>query len=326
MTVQKEASSSARHRCLKLCAVFSLLVFLLLPVAEAINVSTIAWNFAQNADSRMVQGETADGTDLWTDSIDVAAPTNAVAANSTDPYAITTPISATHVTVAWSSAVMWQAGPETSNPEQQLYRKYLDDGDDGPMVTVSGLTEWLAAQGANAYTVDFYRCTDGGTHFSTVNIYAGGTGTNGTWLGAAPYEIADGDGAYPTGSGVGGARSKQTATGTFSSGTVTFHTDRDLGGASRGCISGFKITAIVGNTPGAQVADLAVAGLVAGGTGMALSWTGEDGKPYGVETNANLIMTDGWGPYRTGIMGDGGTITITNMIDSDQNFFRVISE
>ena len=290
------------------------------PVVEAV----IAWNFAQNTDSRMVQEETADGTDLWTDSIDSASPGNAQAVNSTDPYAVTTPVSASHVTVAWSTGNMWQGG-SVSNPEQQLYNKYLDD-QAATTVTVSGLTEWLTAQGADAYTVDFYRCTDAGTHFSQVDVYDG-TGTNGTLLGSAPYEAADGDGDYPTGSGGNGARSKQTVTNSFSSGTVTFHTAKNLGGTSRAGLSGFKITAIIDDTPGAQVTDLVATGPVADGTGLELSWTGQNGKLYGVETNANLIITAGWGTYMTGIMGDGGTITITNAIGTEgQIFYRIISE
>ena len=77
--------------------------------------------------------------------------------------------------------------------------------------------------------------------------------------------------------------------------------------------------------PGEQVADLAISGPVAGGSGMVLSWTGEDGKPYGVETNSNLIIPD-WQTFMTGLVGDGGTITVTNTIGPDQTFYRVISE
>jgi hypothetical protein len=67
-----------------------------------------------------------------------------------------------------------------------------------------------------------------------------------------------------------------------------------------------------------------IAGLVVGE--MELSWTGEDGKPYGVETNSNLILPGGWVSWITNQVGNGGTITVTNTIGPDQTFYRVISE
>ncbi|MCK4563049.1 MAG: hypothetical protein KAU94_00080, partial [Verrucomicrobia bacterium] len=290
------------------------------PVAEAV----IAWNFTSDWPATTIQGETADGTDLWTDSVDEAnSPGGTKVANSTDDWAVTTPVSASQVTVAWSSSGMWSAGAE-GNADQGLYRVYLDDGGSGPTVTVSGLDDWLDAQGSNnAYTVDFYRCTDSSDNtFAELNIYEG-TNTAGTLLESLPAELAAGDGAYPTGTGAGGSRLKQSATSSFSAATVTFHTDHSLGGGNRAGLAGFKITAFVDTTPADPVEDLVIAGPVAGG--MELSWTGEDGKPYGVETNSNLIIGD-WQSYTTGVMGAGATITITNTIDSDQTFYRVISE
>ena len=294
-------------------------------VAELIANPVIAWNFSERWGAKEVGGETADGTDQWTDSTSYAAPVGYSVANSTDSWATTTPVSASHVTVAWSSSGLYQAGPETGNPEQQLYRKYLDDGGDGPTITVSGLSEWLAAQGANAYTVIFYRATGGATvTFAELNIYEG-TGTGGTLLESLPAELAAGDGGYPTETlGDGNSRLKQSATNAFNAGTVTFHTDRNLGGGSRAGLAGFKIAAVVDNTPGAQVTDLVIAGPFAGG--MELSWTGENGKPYGVETNSNLILSGGWASWLTNQVGNGGTIAITNTIGPDQTFYRVISE
>jgi len=75
----------------------------------------------------------------------------------------------------------------------------------------------------------------------------------------------------------------------------------------------------------APVADLMIFGPVSGSTGMVLSWTGEAGKPYGVETNSNLIISD-WQSFMTGLVGDGGTITVTNTIGPEQVFYRIISE
>jgi hypothetical protein len=188
-------------------------------VAAPTATSVIAWNFSERWDTKMVQGDgVVFGTDQWTDSVDHAAPNSTVVANSTDPWAVTTPISASHVAVAWSSANMWNAGDEDAVLENQVFKMYLDDGGTGPLITVSGLSEWLAAQGANAYTVTFYRNSDTADNtFAEMDIYEG-TGTGGTLLEALPPTLTDG-----SGSGIG-SRLIQSATNSFSAGTVTFHT------------------------------------------------------------------------------------------------------
>ena len=93
-------------------------------------------------------------------------------------------------------------------------------------------------------------------------------------------------------------------------------------GSTRGSVAGFQIVSADSGT-GSQVTDLAIAGPVVGG--MVLTWTGEDGKSYGVETNSNLIIGD-WQAFASGQMGDGGTITMTNPVGPNQTFYRVISE
>lgn len=61
------------------------------------------------------------------------------------------------------------------------------------------------------------------------------------------------------------------------------------------------------------------------GYDIALSWLGENGVSYGVQTNGNLV--DGmWNSYITNLIGDGGTITFTNDIDEEEMFFRIIVE
>ena len=61
--------------------------------------------------------------------------------------------------------------------------------------------------------------------------------------------------------------------------------------------------------------------------GMQLSWTGEAGMPYGVETNINLMLPNSWGRDATGLMNPtGGVISVTNAIGADETFYRVISE
>ncbi|MCK4563048.1 MAG: hypothetical protein KAU94_00075 [Verrucomicrobia bacterium] len=218
---------------------------LTLLLAYTASASVIGWNFTSNWPNPTIQGDgLVDGFDQWTDSVDAGSPGGQKVVNSTDTWAVTTPINATMVSVAWSSSGMYSAGSET-NPDQGLYRVYLDDGGAGPTVTVSGLSAWLATvPGATGYKVDFYRCADVANNtFAELNIYAG-TGTGGTQLESLAAELAAGDGAYPTGTGGGGSRLKQSATGTFTADIVTFHTDRNLGGGSRAGLAGFKITTI----------------------------------------------------------------------------------
>ncbi len=73
------------------------------------------------------------------------------------------------------------------------------------------------------------------------------------------------------------------------------------------------------------VSDLEITGPVSGGTAMVLSWTGEAGKPYGVETNSNLIIAN-WQIFETGLIGNGGILSVTNAIEPNETFYRVISE
>ncbi len=73
------------------------------------------------------------------------------------------------------------------------------------------------------------------------------------------------------------------------------------------------------------VEDLVISGPVSGGTGVVLSWTGQNGKAYGVETNSDLIIGD-WQSFTSNVPGAGGIITITNTIGPDQTFYQVISE
>ncbi len=66
-------------------------------------------------------------------------------------------------------------------------------------------------------------------------------------------------------------------------------------------------------------------GAVSGGTGIALSWTGQVSRTYGVETNSSL-GDGGWGSLVSGIPGTGGLVGITNTIGPNQTFYRVITE
>ncbi len=293
-----------------------------LQIPVDVGVGAIGFNFTANWDNTTIQGKgTVDGFDQWTDSVTNSAGTGASPANSTNANAVTTPINASMVTVAWSSANLWNAGDE-SNPEQGLYKMYLDDGGDGPSVTVSGLTAWLADVGATGYKIDIYRNTDS-SNFAVLSIYDGTT-TSDPLLETIAAAAGVGDGSYPTGTGGSGARSKQSAVGTFTADTITFHSARN--GGDRASISGFKITATTAGGPADAVTDLVISAPILGGTAVELSWTGEELKPYRVETNSNLIISEGWNTFEGGLTGNGSLMSVTNTIGPDQTFYRVISE
>jgi hypothetical protein len=78
-----------------------------------------------------------------------------------------------------------------------------------------------------------------------------------------------------------------------------------------------------GGSEPVPVIDLVITGPVTGG--MVLSWTSVDGNLYGVETNANLVVGN-WELLESGILGNGGTLSVTNPVGLEQLFYRVISE
>jgi hypothetical protein len=67
-------------------------------------------------------------------------------------------------------------------------------------------------------------------------------------------------------------------------------------------------------------------GLVSNGTEMSVSWAGESGVSYSLETNSVLTDSGSWGAYTSGIIGAGAEIMVTNTINENQLFYRVIAE
>lgn len=126
------------------------------------NQNTIAFNFSENWWSKEVMGDgILYGTDQWTDSVNNDAPGGyTIASSAGDTNAVTTPINAPGVTVAWSSPNMWNAGDADTILENQLFKMYLDDGGSGITITVSGLSSWLTDLGADGYQVVFYQNSD----------------------------------------------------------------------------------------------------------------------------------------------------------------------
>lgn len=285
----------------------------------------IAWNFTANWTNTTIQGETVDGTDRWTDSVDVAAPEGTTTGSSAVQWAVTTPISASQVTVEWGSSGMWQGGA-FSDPEQQLHYYYLDDNGGDPTITISGLDDWMASLGVADYQIEIYRSGGGeSNNFAQIDIHEG-VGTGGTLLESLSPEVAAGGGNYPIGTDGGSpGRLKQTAASAFTAGTVTLYTSWGLGGGERSGIAGFKITADTASFPGGPAENVGISGAIA--NEMVISWTGTDGKPYGVETNSNLIISDGWALWEGGVIAvDGEISAVTNIVEEDELFYRVVPE
>jgi hypothetical protein len=223
-----------------------LLAFSAAMASSASAATVFGFNFVSNWPNPLIQDQLVDGTSNWTDTVDHASPNATAPANSTDDWAVTTSAYASGVSIAWSSKNLWSAGAEVSK-DQALYRVYLDDGGAGPTVTISGLDQWLTAEGATGYNLTIYRSSDMAStnKFAQLDIYSG-SGTDGTLLESIAPELAAGGGNYPDALDGDGARLKQVATSTFTEDVLTFHSANGLGGngAGRGSIAGFKIEAV----------------------------------------------------------------------------------
>ncbi len=115
-------------------------------------------------------------------------------------------------------------------------------------------------------------------------------------------------------------------TGTFTANAETqpFTIEAFLGTDSKG--GQLNAITVYGIVP-AEPVTVSITGPVSGGSEMEISWVGVAGGTYSVETNANLIIGGGWGSFATNIYSSGGgLIVITNAIDGDQTFYRVITE
>ncbi len=231
--------------------------------------------------------------------------------------------SATTADISWASANVWYQTDGTADDEHKISVGYLDDGAGGPLVTITDIPYasyrvyglFSSGQAGNDAMVGLDFDVNGTWAYggaSAANTPANGTITgNMTRNGEFWTEIVPG-----------------SVTGNYwtveTSGTTLVVDGQNRAVDLRGSIAGIIIEEISGGGgPGGQVMDLVIAGPVVGG--MVLTWTGEDGKPYGVQTNSNLIIAD-WQSFMTGILGDGGTLSVTNPLGPDQTFYRVISE
>lgn len=150
-------------------------VALLAVTSGVVTASTaIGVNFVDGWPAPMLAGETADGLSNWTDSGPTVDDHNDSAHLYNNGTGLVVLGSNDLVTCDWTAPNTWAGGSEGTS-EQQLYRVYLDDGGDGSMITVSGLSDWLLSEGMSAYTIRIYHSTDWtDTTFEEVNIVSNG--------------------------------------------------------------------------------------------------------------------------------------------------------
>ncbi len=185
--------------------------------------SVIGVNFCDRWETPHLAGETADGFSNWTDSVPVSddetsgpTGTGLVLLGSGDL-----------VTCDWSSNNTWAAGDEGTS-EQQLYRVYLDDGGAGAIVTIEGLSDWMASEGLGSYSIRIYHSTDNGTVFGPVEIKSGET----------ILETIQETNLWTTDGGI----RAYVDSGLQTADTITL--DPLPEGGTRGTIAGFKITGV----------------------------------------------------------------------------------
>ncbi len=210
----------------------------------------------------------------------------------------------TMASVTWASRNTYRDGVANTDADAgvgdaQLAVGYLDDGNSGAEWTVSGIP-------FTTYTAVLYLSTDKAAGFYlpfTVNGVVHSTTGN-----KHRYTNPNWD-------------ETNTIVVTNLSGNLVV--DGLLkAGDNRGCVAGFQI---IDASPSEPVTDLAIAGPIAAGLMMELSWTGAAGQTYSVETNATLT-SENWGSWRSDMGGSGAKITITTPINESQLFYRVVTE
>jgi hypothetical protein len=210
--------------------------------------ATVGLNFADGWSAIWLTGKTADGFSGWADSTTTANNTANIAPSGT------TTLADGAVTVTWNANNTWAAGSQ-NNPDQMLYRVYLDDGGNGLVagdgigvsVTISGLGAWLAANGSQNYILRCYASTDtGSASFHPVMIRQGAPNPvdevnqllNLTVLETVPMP-ALGAGNFPTTTGGGGTRGYADS-GFRTEDTITI-TIQNGASPIRGTLAGFMI-------------------------------------------------------------------------------------
>jgi hypothetical protein len=212
--------------------------------------------------------------------------------------------------VSWSCKNMWsdsaaQSDAQAGVGDGQLAYGYLDDGQ-----TANGVGANWTVTGVpfERYELIIYFSTDKSTG-NYMPFVINGVTSNPTAGTKSTYRTPD--------------NWDETNTIIVSNLTGNLTVDGLLrDGENRASVAGFQIIRS-GDLPSIPVT-ISV-GLLSGGTELQLSWLSNDGAPYHVETNGNLIISN-WQPSTPSIMGDGGIISVTNTVTDDQLFYRVISE
>lgn len=224
-------------------------------------------------------------------------------------------------TVTWVTAGQWSNGDNNDTLDRQLAHSYLDDGGDGVLVTVSNIPY-------ASYRVYGLVATDQDAfEYDTRNFQV-----NGEWvLGGDASTTAP---AYPNVRNIPGGgpwiEMSTVTRGNYwvyeTSGSTLVIDGQGRNGAQRGCLTAIIIESLA--LPPGDPVTVMISGPVTSGTEMVLSWNSQLNYNYTVQTNANLIMTNGWADLETGIPGTGGSVNYTNAIHSteDQIFYKVFTE
>ncbi len=136
------------------------------------------------------------------------------------------------VTVTWTAANDWaQPGTFAGPPgAAEVNFGYLDDGNGGAAISLTGLSAWLAASGETTYSVRVVNSTDNGNSFSPASVYAtNGGALLGTLTNLTSWSAGANAGISSTLSGLSGD-------------TLFIHGGDGVGGQARGGIAAILIT------------------------------------------------------------------------------------
>ena len=225
---------------------------------------------------------------------------------------------ASAATITWLTGGQWSNGDNNDTLDRQLAHSYLDDGGDGVLVTVSNIPY-------ASYRVYGMVSTDQGDEYLMRNFQV-----NGEWVsGGDASTTAPAYGNIRNIPGGGPWIEMSTVTrGNYwvfeTSGSTLVIDGQGRNGAQRGCLTAILIEALA--LPPGDAVTVMIAGPVTAGSEMEISWESQLNYDYTVETNSNLIVSDGWEAFMTGVPGNGGTVTVTNTIGPDQTFYQVITE
>lgn len=225
---------------------------------------------------------------------------------------------ASTATITWTSSGTWTQGDNQGTYDKRVAHAYLDDGGSGVFVTVDNIPY---AQ----YRVYGLVASNQDDTYEMLNFQVNGISVlSGSSSAPAYGNIRN----MPAGVGPWVDIADGTVTGNYwmveTSGSTLTIDGESRSGDARGSITAI----IIENTeqPIGDAVTVAIAGPVAAGTEMVLSWTAQAGYGYTVQTNSNLVVAN-WGDVDTDVAGIDGTVSYTNAIGSEgQIFYRVITE